>query len=182
MTVRDEAALDGDDFDRRLSRLVMATADESDAGIDRAVQDVLCLVREHLQMDVAFVSHFEGGRRVFRNVDQNVVPALIAVGDSHPLEESLCQHIIDGRLPELVRDLSKVPTSAGLPTLPVRLGAHLNTTVVLRDGTVYGTLCCFSFAPNENLAERDLKRLRMAAGMVARLIDKSNESASRAGP
>jgi len=46
---------------------------------------------------------------------------------------------------------------------------------VLRDGTLYGTLCCFSFAPNEDLTGRDLKRLQMAAQMMARLIDRAHE-------
>ena len=179
MTAPIEGALD-DDFGRRLSRLVKATADASDAGIDRAVHDVLCLVREHLEMDVAFVSHFVDGRRVFRDVDQDIVPALLVVGDSDPLEQSFCQRIIDGRLSELVRDLAKVPASAGLPAVPFPIGAHLSTAIVLRDGTVYGTLCCFSFSPNEDLTQRDLKRLRMAAEMVARLIDKSNDRALRA--
>ena len=179
MTVRDEGVLDGDEFDRRLSSLVTATADASDVGIDRAVRDVLRLVREHLQMDVAFVSHFHDGQRVFRDVDQRVVPPLIVIGASDPLEESFCQRIVDGRLPELVHDVAKIPASARLPAVGFRIGAHLSTPIVLRDGMVYGTLCCFSLAPNDALTQRDLKRLRMAAEMVARLIDKSNERALR---
>ena len=61
-----------------------------------------------------------------------------------------------------------------MPSTPFPIGAHLSTAITLCNGTVYGTLCCFSFAPDESLRARDLKRLRMAADMVARLIDGAN--------
>ncbi|RZI78444.1 MAG: GAF domain-containing protein [Variovorax sp.] len=162
------------DFDRRLSYLVVATADESDLQIDRAVNEVLRLVRDHLQMDVAFVSQFEGGRRVFRYIEQGEGDPLLAVGASDPLEQSFCQRVIDGRLPQLVQDVARLPDFRELPATSFPIGAHMSTPIVLRDGAIYGTLCCFSFAPNESLASRDLGRLRMAAAMAARLIDKAS--------
>jgi GAF domain-containing protein len=167
-----------DEFDRRLSRLAVATADQSDPLIDSAVNDVLRLVREILEMDVAFVSHFEDGRRVFRNVEAGEGKRVIAVGGSDPLELSFCQRVVDGRLPELVQDVAKLPDVTKLPPAPFPVGAHLSTPLVLGDGTIYGTLCCFSFAPNKTLtAERDLKRLHMAARLAARLVDQGRARA-----
>ena len=91
---------------------------------------------------------------------------------------SFCQRVVDGRLPELVHDVSKLPDVAELPPAPFPVGAHLSTPLVLGDGTIYGTLCCFSFAPNETLtAERDLKRLHMAARLAARLVDQGRARA-----
>ncbi|MET0544060.1 MAG: GAF domain-containing protein [Variovorax sp.] len=147
------------------------TADAGDRQIDRAVRDVLQLAREHLRMDVAFVSKFERGQRVFRQVDPDDGQQVIAAGGADPLEMSFCQRVIDGRLPEMVTDVTKLPDFAELPATPFRIGAHLSTPICLADGLVYGTLCCFSFAPDDSLRERDLKRLRMAAELVARLID-----------
>ena len=161
------------DFDRRLSYLVVATADGSDLQIDSAVNEVLRLVRDHLQMDVAFVSQFESGRRVFRYVEQDESNPLLSVGAADPLEQSFCQRVIDGRLPQLVHDVARLPGFGELPATTFPIGAHLSTPIVLRDGAVYGTLCCFSFAPNEALTQRDLGRLRMAARMAAGLIDKA---------
>lgn len=174
MSARDHR-ISAADFDRRLSYLVVATADDSDLQIDRSVGEVLRLVRDHLQMDVAFVSHFEAGRRVFRQVVQDEAHPLLAVGASDPLEASFCQRVIDGRLPELVTNVARLPTFAELPATDFPIGAHLSTPIVLRDGSIYGTLCCFSFAANEALTERDLGRLRMAAQMTARLIDKASK-------
>lgn len=163
------------DFDEELARVAVVTADVSHEQIDRSVREVLRLVREHLQMDVAFVSHFTQGQRVLQYVDEDGDRQLLDEGRAGPLEQSFCQRVIDGRLPELVRDVRKLPDFDKLPITPFRIGAHLSTPIVLEDGSVYGTFCCFSLAPNDSLVERDLKRLRMAARMAARLIDQARK-------
>lgn len=163
-----------DAFEGQLSRIAIATAEGSDIDIHRSVGDVLQLVRDHLQMDVVFVSRFENGRRVFRHVEQDPARPLLKVGHSDPLELSLCQRVVDGRMPELVRDVARLPDADALPPLPFRIGAHLSTPLVLGSGEIYGTFCCFSLAPDDTLTERDLKRLRMASELTARLIDRSS--------
>ena len=174
MSARD-SHLTADDFDRQLTRLAVATADQSDPEIDSSVNEVLRLVRDHLQMDVAFVSHLHGGRRSFDYVQPDDGKQVIAAGGSDPVETGFCQRVIDGRQPQLVRDVRKLPDFSDLPPTPFPIGAHLSTPIVLASGAVYGTLCCFSFAPTEALAERDLKRLQMAARMVAGQIDKARQ-------
>ncbi|VWX63244.1 Diguanylate cyclase [Burkholderiales bacterium 8X] len=173
MSMRDTDWTDqgSDDLERRITRLVSATADGGDTRIDRAVREVLRLVRDHLQMEVAFVSEVTEGRRIFRHVDTEPGKELIAVGASDPLALSFCQRVLDGRMPQMVRDVSKLPDFDELPQTPWPIGAHLSTPIVLASGQVYGTLCAFSRAPNEDLTQRDLKRLQMSAQMVARLID-----------
>jgi GAF domain-containing protein len=161
-------------FEDELEHVAVVTADMSHAQVDHSVREVLKLMREHLAMDVAFVSHFTDGRRFFRQIDAEDLEWLNAEGTSDALERSFCQRVVDGRLPQLIRDVRKLPNFADLPKTPVPIGAHLSVPIVLPDGTVYGTLCCFSHAPNEDLTQRDLKRLRMAADMTARLISKSS--------
>jgi GAF domain-containing protein len=58
-----------------------------------------------------------------------------------------------------------------LPKVPFQLGSFMSVPVVLSDGRIYGTLCCFSFAVNEELTQRDLKKLEMSAQLTARRID-----------
>jgi GAF domain-containing protein len=159
-------------LEKQLRRVAVVTADMSDEQVDRSVREVLRLMREHLAMDVAFVSHFDAGRRVFRQVDAIDGRWLLSEGGSDALERSFCQRVIDGRLPQLITDVSKLPNLAELPHTPAPIGAHLSVPIILPDGRVYGTLCCFSLAPNEALTQRDLKRLKMAADMTARLIAK----------
>ena len=43
---------------------------------------------------------------------------------------------------------------------PVPIGTYLSTPIVLDDGQVYGTLCCFSFGINPSVTWQDVKTLR----------------------
>jgi GAF domain-containing protein len=154
-----------------ISDLLVATAEKADASIDKSVPEVLRLLRLQLGMDVVFVSEFVDGQRVFRFVDGSERNPGLAVGDSGPLEASYCQRVVEGRMPELVHDASALAKSLDLPKTDFRIGAHLSTPVVLPDGRVFGTVCCFSSATNPNLQENDLTNLRRCAQLVARKID-----------
>lgn len=150
-----------------------ATADGTSDERLATLSALLRKVREQLRMDVVFVSEFTGGRRVFRFVDRAAgEPELVREGGSDPLEESFCQRIVDGRLPVRMRDAREHPEAARLPaTHAVNVGAHLSVPVVLQDGSVYGTLCCFSHQAMNWLAERDEDTMRSIAGLVARRIE-----------
>ena len=160
-----------DALDVRISELLVATADGGDALINDCVPEVLRLLRERLSMDVVFVSEFVDGRRIFRRVESSPDRALIAVNQSAPLEETFCQRVVDGRMPGLVHDIAKLPNFDELPKTPFPVGGYLSVPVVLNDGRVYGTLCCFSLAPNNDLTRQDQRKLEMSAQLAARRID-----------
>lgn len=162
-----------------ISDLLVATADSSDALLDDSVSQVLSMLRQTLRMDVVFVSEFVDGRRVFRFVDADG-PAPIAPGESSPLEESYCKLVVDGRLPGLITDVARLSPPVPLPKTPVPIGAHLSTPIVMKDGQAYGTLCCFSAAPNEALRLRDLTALRHCAQLVARKLELTRGERERA--
>ena len=170
-----------DDLSVTISELLVATADSADALVDDSVPELLQAMRQRMEMDVVFVSEFIAGRRMFRYVDAAPGAPEVHAGGSNPAEESVCQRIVEGRVPELVRDLGKVPAQ-DLPELPFRVGAHLSTPIVLKDRRVYGTLCCFSAAPREDLVQADLDKLRMCATLVARKIDLSESRGLREPP
>jgi GAF domain-containing protein len=155
-----------------VSELLVATADYTDPLIDATVQQVLSALRERLHFDVVFVSEFVDGQRVFRMVNQRETESrMMEPGDADPLEESFCQRIVDGRLPGVIQDASKLVALMGLPELPMQIGAHLSTPIVMEDGRSYGTLCCFSRQPNPTLQERDLGLLRQCAKLVSKKLE-----------
>lgn len=160
-----------DAFEVRVSELLVATAEGGDALISSAVTEVLHLLRTKLNMDVVFVSEFVDGHRVFRRVEADDGKRLFEEGQSHPLEYTFCQRVVDGRLPQMVRNWSTDPATQALPKPPFPIGSYLSVPVVLSDGRIYGTLCCFSFAENEALTQRDLKKLEMSAQFTAKRID-----------
>ncbi len=155
---------DPDDFDVTISELLVATCDACDPDLPATIGEVLKLLRARLGMDIAFVSQLANGRRTFKAVDCAPDFAPIQAGMSDPVEESWCQHVVEGRLPELMVDASRYIASGQAPATAIPIGTHLSTPVRLSDGTVYGTLCCFSRGVQ---ADADIDRLRYTARLLA---------------
>lgn len=161
-----------DDIEVQVSELLVATADHSDAALDSSIGEVLKLLRERMGMDVVFVSEFVDGQRVFRNVAQAPGVNVIGEGQGEPLEQSWCQRVVDGRLPQYIADARRDPAAAPLlKNLPFPIGTHISTPVVLGNGEVYGTLCCFSFEHNGQSSPEDLSRLKLTARLAAQRLD-----------
>lgn len=148
---------------------------------DEIVQETLHSVRALLGMQVAFVSEFKDGRRFFRYVDSAEGAVRLCVGASDPLEESYCQRVVDGRLPELIRDATHIPEALTLPvTTALPVGAHLSVPIRFSDGHIYGTFCCFSTRPDDTLNERDIRTMRLFADMTGKVLERQvDEEAAR---
>ena len=160
-----------DDLIVQVTELLVATADASDELVDQSVSQVLRLLRERMKMDVVFVSEFTDGQRVMRQVAAGD-PPVIKPGDSAPLEASWCQRVVDGRLPRFIADARALPASAALlKEVPFPIGTHISTPIVLQNGDIYGTLCCFSFHPHDKPDPEDLKKLEFTARLAAQKLD-----------
>ena len=61
------------------------------------IEHALSAVREALEMDVAFVSRFDGDRLVFRAIEGDVGSFGWREGQSFPLDDSYCRRVPDGR-------------------------------------------------------------------------------------
>ena len=162
--------------------LHVAAGAEDEQRIDSAMNQLLHLIREELEMDVAFVSEFVDGQRVMRHVDAGPGAELVVPGFSQPVEDTLCQRVLDGRLPQLLTDLPELRKSMPLPEMPIAIGAHLGVPVQRQDGRVYGMLCCFSFDPDPSVGERHLRRLEMSARLAGRLLDEAAGTSPLATP
>ncbi len=156
-----------DDIDVSIAELLMATSDEADPLLHPKVQEALHILRDHLAMDVVFVSQISEGRRTFRVVDASPEFDFLQPGLSDPVEESWCQYVVDGRLPQLVQDAAPYLAAKAIPHTDLKIGTHLSTPVILRDGSVYGTLCCFSAGVKEDVSQADLRRLQLTAQLLA---------------
>lgn len=136
-------------------------------GIDR----ILRAVRKHLGMDIAFVSHFGGADRVLKHLD-SIPGGPLFLGQSIPMQEGYCLKVVHGELPECIPDTSRVPATQHISaTHAIPIGSHLSVPVRLKDGHVYGTLCCFSYLPNPTLGERDMQLLRAFAEILGDRIE-----------
>lgn len=156
-----------DDLDVRIADLIVATHESSDPLTHPKVAEALVLMREKLKMDVVFVSQFGNGRRTFRVVDDARQLKTIFPGHSDPLEESWCQKVVDRRIPEFIKDAGSLIASGEVPRPATPIGTHMSTPITLKNGEVYGTLCCFSCEVEEKASETDMRRLTLAAKLLA---------------
>lgn len=171
---RNEARDDDDGLEAWASRIAAITAQTGirldGSFTERSIGSLLRVVREQLNLEVVFVGEFVDENRVFRQISAKALKAIVEPGDFHPLAESICQRIVDGRMPCLVPDVKSVRVANGLPEYYDAVGAHIGVPVRFSDGSLYGVLCGFSFEPRAALDERDVRRMEMAAQATARLL------------
>ena len=164
------------DLEPVLSRLIHEGDGIGQGSVEQLVPELLRAIRSHLGMEVAFVSQFRAGRRVYRYVDAGPEVHWIRVGDSDPLESTYCQRVVDGRLPGLMRDAQAVAAAREIDmTTQMRVGSHLSVPIRLLDGHVYGTFCAFSRHADPSLNPRDLAVMRLFADITAGLVEKDLE-------
>jgi EAL domain-containing protein (putative c-di-GMP-specific phosphodiesterase class I) len=138
---------------------------------------MLAAVREHMGMEIAYISEFvtKSARKtvVFRGVDAPGFEKLLAVGDCKAREATYCHHVLNGSLPGLMTDTALFPHAQSLAithSMPIR--AHIGTPIHLPDGKVYGMLCCISSHADPTLTDRDMQVMRVFADMAAHHINR----------
>ncbi|QOL80495.1 sensor domain-containing phosphodiesterase [Pseudooceanicola spongiae] len=141
--------------------------------LDAQDEDILDIalktMREHLGMDVAYLSEFVDGRAVFRAVSAPGLEDMIQPGQSIDIREVYCQHILDGNLPQVIKDTSQHPIATALPiTRNMPIGSHVSVPVTREDGSVYGMFCCLSSTPNPTLNPRDLSVMETFANIASK--------------
>lgn len=135
--------------------------------IDRALETI----RKHLGMEVAYLSEFVDGQTVFRAVDAPGYEELAHPGIAYPFEVAYCNHVAEGRLPELIPDTSANAFATAMPiTQAVPIGSHMSLPVRRPDGSIYGMFCCLSSKPNTTLNQRDLDTMQVFADLATEHI------------
>lgn len=137
---------------------------ESDPEIAR----VLHLARQHLEMDVAFVSQFTRGKQIFQAADGDAESFGIELDDGPLIEGTYCRMLVRGTIPPVIGQTAANPHVAHLDaTRDSRIGAYVGVPLTFSDGEVYGTFCCLSHEPDAGLNQRDGRFMAMLADILA---------------
>jgi len=141
----------------------------------RTIESALRLMRNHLDLDVAFVSHLREGKRVFQHVNRNENKPrtqLVQKGGSDPEEDSYCYYVTQGTVPEFLKDPAKHPVTGQMEaTHAFPVGTHFSVPILLSNGETHGTLCGFSLEVQEHAKEENLKLVRMLVEMVKDAVE-----------
>nr|WP_137676735.1 EAL domain-containing protein [Parerythrobacter lutipelagi] len=159
------------------SLAVALDSTETDAGQPESrVDRILDAVRQHLGVEIAFVTKFHEDDRELMNVRSDLdLP--MGPGYREPKEDGYCWHVLQGNLPELIQDPADYPfTEQFAITKMLPVGCHLNVPLRLSDGSVYGSFCALSRKPDRSMTERDLGVVRAFAQLAAEQIEVDLES------
>jgi EAL domain-containing protein (putative c-di-GMP-specific phosphodiesterase class I) len=144
----------------------------SPARLDDIIHAAVNLARICLGMDVAFITEFSNGMRIFRHIATTADFVPIKVGDADPLEESYCQYVVDGQIPGAVDDSHIFPILKLLgATEALSIRAHLGVPIRLSDGSVFGTFCCYSRQPSSDLRDVDVMAMGRFADLIASMLE-----------
>lgn len=143
---------------------------------DILIKQLLHSFRVRLDMEVAFVSQFISGRRLFRYIDNAKNIDIVQVGASDPLDESYCKKVVDGLLPELIHDAQSSELACTIAaTKAVPVGGHISVPIYLSNGQIFGTYCAFCRHARLDLNEKDLALIRIYADITSSLIENNHE-------
>lgn len=139
-------------------------------------------VRTHLDMDVAYLSQFDGEQAVFRAVD---APGFAGVspGFTIDIKEVYCNHILSGDLPRLIPDTSAHQICRDLPiTQHIPIGSHVSVPLHAPDGSVYGMFCCLGQKAKPALTDAHLDFMEDHARRAADILFSLRKQTAPAAP
>ncbi|MFK7793536.1 MAG: EAL domain-containing protein [Devosiaceae bacterium] len=140
------------------------------------INRTLARLRDHLGMDIAYISQLEGEEMIIRAHCAPNLPTELPEQFSLPREAGFCHHLVNGDIPSILHDSSKHPIAANLPTRhEFGIEAYIGLPLQREDGSNYGTLCCLSHVPNNTLNDRDLETVKLFAELVVEQIDNELE-------
>lgn len=128
---------------------------------------VLKGVKEHLDMDVAFVSEFVDGDQVVRLIEGNGDLFGLEVDSSIPLEQVYRWQFFQETAPNVVGATSDRSVGPDSIAGEAKVGSYVAVPLEFSDRTMYGTLHCLRRTPTPSLERRDLNTLDLLAQIMA---------------
>ena len=130
-------------------------------------------MREFLGMEVAYTNEIVGESMQIRVVDGAGDEFGIAEGVSVPADQTYCQQILTGRLPNVNPDVRGDDRASSLPITGVDdVGAFTSVPLRFSDGRLYGTLCAASHSSKPSLGYRELQLLHVFARIIADQLER----------
>jgi PAS domain S-box-containing protein len=133
------------------------------------VEQVVALVRDHLDMDVAWLGELTDDELVLHAVSGTAFGA--RAGQAIPREETICSRLVSGLVPEIIRDTREETAVAQLPGVRAGVASYVGVPVWLPGGELFGTLCAAGTEPAEGLDERETGLLHVLAAVLGDQIE-----------
>jgi EAL domain-containing protein (putative c-di-GMP-specific phosphodiesterase class I) len=137
-------------------------------GLDRVVK----LTNRHLGLDVVYIAELTGATQVYRAAAGDPASFNIKVNAGTSSRATYCRRLVEGEIPNVIRDATADPRVADLPmTRDARIGSFIGVPLRLSDGTLYGTLCALGHVPDPTLDERAVRFMSMLGELIVDDLD-----------
>ena len=138
---------------------------------EQQIADLLQTAKKSLRLSVAFLSRLDGTTQHLEVVESSV-PFLFQEGYQQRQELTLCQAVLDKKLPAVIPNLKDFPEAMKLPAARMpRLRSYVSVPVVLSDGELYGTFCAAGLTSDKDLTKRDKALMDVLASAAAVIIE-----------
>ncbi len=144
---------------------------KSRTAADEQIADLLRSAKRSLRLSVAFLTRMDGTTQHLEVVE-SAIPVLFQEGVTQVQETSLCQAILDRRLPPVIPNLADFDEAMKLPAARIpRIRSYVSVPVTLSDGTLYGTFCAAGLTSDRDLSRRDKSLMDVLASAAAVIIE-----------
>ncbi len=146
---------------------------------EQQIAELLRTAKKSLRLSVAFLSRLDGTTQHLEVVESSV-PFLFQEGVTQVQETSLCQAILDKKLPAVIPNLKDFPAAMALPAARMpRIRSYVSVPVTLSDGTLYGTFCAAGLTSDKDLTRRDKALMDVLASAASVIIEPQVKEAER---
>ena len=146
---------------------------------EQQIADLLQTAKKSLRLSVAFLSRLDGTTQHLEVVESSV-PFLFQEGYQQKQELTLCQAVLDKKLPAVIPNLKDFPEAMKLPAARMpRLRSYVSVPVVLSDGELYGTFCAAGLTSDKDLTKRDKALMDVLASAAAVILEPEVRSHAR---
>ena len=146
-----------------------ARAGDGDDGSDaseRRLDALMRLTRDLLDADMAVLTEIGHGRETARRAAGEWPGMDSFEGAWSPLEETVCQRMLEGRIGNYIRDAQGDDRVNDLPMVrQLGIGAYLGVPIRIDDLRLY-VLCCLDRESRPSLGEREVRLLSGLAESV----------------
>lgn len=146
---------------------------------EQQIAELLRTAKKSLRLSVAFLSRLDGTTQHLQVVESSV-PFLFQEGVTQVQETTLCQAILDEKLPAVIPNLTDHPVAMALPAARMpRIRSYVSVPVTLSDGTLYGTFCAAGLTSDKDLSKRDQALMDVLASAASVIIEPQVREAQR---
>lgn len=144
------------------------------------VNRVVAAARGYLGAHVSFLAEVVSGEKVIRHADGAAEALGLGIGTRFPLEDTYCQRLLQGVIPEAIYDVHGDSRAQEIPlTALVGIDAYMGVPVVAPGGRAIGTLCCINFEGDPERRARDVGFMRFLAELVGAQLEETLQRVDR---